>query len=140
MIFGQLAMLALALMSGAPAVDTYAAGQVWEYRHRAGEQASLLKIQAVEQEAGSATDAQIYHISIIGLRLRNPRLAPVIPHSPVSKATLDASVLRQSKSSADFPDATEGIAEWRRAAGGVFTIPVADIVQIIDDQTANFEG
>ena len=62
----------------------------------------------------------------------------MLPHIPVSDETLDASVTKLSATKQEFPTTAldEGIEEWRRANGGVFTIPMSQIVGIIDDQTA----
>ena len=83
-----------------------------------------------------APEEPIYHISVIGFRFRNPRMVPALPHAPVSRETLDASVTRLVHSTAEFPSADEGISQWREARGGVFTIPVAEIVEVLDQQTA----
>ena len=56
-----------------------------------------------------------------------------MPHMPVSQKTLDISLLELVNSDREFPDANEGIAYWREANGGWFTIPIADIIQIVDD-------
>lgn len=57
---------------------------------------------------------------------------------PVSAATLDASVIKLSASKAAFPTSAvdEGIAEWQRARGGVFSITMSQIIEIIDEQTS----
>jgi hypothetical protein len=34
---------------------------------------------------------------------------------------------------AEFPDSEEGIEIWRAEEGGVFNIPVAEIVDLVDD-------
>lgn len=127
------ALAAVVLLTGLSEPDRYAAGQVWEYRTRPADSGSLLKIQRVEQHAATGP---IYHISVIGLRLRNQDMNPVLPHTPVSRETLDASVTRLSDKSPPFPDFEPGIAQWRADRGGVFTIPVAEIIEIIDRQTS----
>ena len=128
-------LLAFALMSGLASPVSpearYAEGQVWEYRTRPGEEGSLLKIQHIEAAPAGAGE-QIYHISIIGVRLGGQTEAMPIQHLPVSRETLDASVTRLSNSRPEFPSADEGIAEWRRAQGGVFTITIAEIVAVVD--------
>jgi hypothetical protein len=135
-ILTALALLLGALLSGgaAPTPPRYAAGQVWEYHHRPQDAGSLLKIQTVEDGGKLGT---IYHLSIIGLALGNKGPGSTLNHTPVSQATLDASVTVLSDRSVDWPDIEPGIAQWRQARGGVFTISVAQIVQIIDDQVHN---
>ena len=110
----------------------YAEGQVWEYRTRPGEEGSLLKIQRIEQHPAFSAQGGIYHISIVGLRLSGATQIRALPHAPVSRQTLDASVTRLATRSPDFPDAEEGIAHWRAAQGGVFTITVAEIAEMLD--------
>ena len=127
------ALAALVLLTGLSESDRYAAGQVWEYRTRHADTGSLLKIQRVDQDA---TLGPIYHISVIGLRLRNQEMDPILAHTPVSRESLDASVTQLSTKASTFPDPAEGIAQWRSAQGGVFTIPVAEIVEIVDRQTS----
>ncbi|MEO5938592.1 MAG: hypothetical protein ABIQ43_06230 [Sphingomonas sp.] len=111
----------------AESADRYAEGQIWEYKTRLQDTRSLLKIQRIED---GGTRGKIYHISIVGIVIGGN--ATVLTHSPVSRAALDASVTRLSDAKLDWPDPTEGIAEWRAAKGGVFTIPVAEIADITE--------
>lgn len=106
-------------------------GQIWEYRTRPGEEGSLLRIQRIEGgwPQGNHT---IYHISVIGVRLGGRDAAVEMQHLPVSELTLNASVTRLSPSNAAFPSADEGIRMWREAQGGVFDIPLAEIIGIAD--------
>jgi len=113
---------------------SYAQGQVWEYRSRPGEGKSLLKIQRIGTVPGLEANGPVYHISVNGLKLA-PHVAGVLPHVPVSRETLDASVTRLSTRRPDFPGIEAGIEEWRQAQGGVFTISVAEIVELIDRST-----
>ena len=112
----------------------YAEGQVWEYHTRPPDAGSLLKIQRITV-LGSE---KVYHLSVVGIHFRAAGLLGTLPHTPVSEKTLNASVTTQSHSNAAFPTSAvdEGIAEWRRAQGGIFTIPVAEIIEIADDQTS----
>jgi hypothetical protein len=125
------ALLVGASLSAQTPAPKYVVGQVWEYKTRPQDAGSLLKIQRVETDG----DRPVYHISIIGVHFRQPGPAGILPHLPVSDQTLDASVTRLSPTSPDFPTTTsvdEGIAEWRKAEGGVFTISVAKIVDVIE--------
>jgi hypothetical protein len=139
-----LLLLAAALLAPAPAPapapaapaarHAYAEGQVWEYRTRPGEEESRLKIQKIETPPEAAPPEPVYHISIIGLHLA-PHIVGFLPHAPVSRRTLDASVTRLSGKPYEFPPVEPGIDEWRRAKGGVFTISVAEIVELLDRTT-----
>lgn len=125
----------LAILSGAPlqaSGDPYAVGQVWEYRTRPQEPQSLLVIREIED---SAAMGRIYHVSVTGIRA-DAKWGPTdLAHSPVSRQTLDASVTRLSdRRPESMPDHRPGIADWRAAGGGVFTISIAEIIDLIDQQ------
>ena len=120
--------------AGQPAETRYAEGQVWEYRTRAGEEAALIRIQRIEPFPGADTAGgkRVYHISIVGLRIGPERRIEALPHAPVARETLDASVTRLAERRAEFPSADEGIGIWRADRGGVFTITLAEIAAAVD--------
>lgn len=112
----------------------YAAGQVWEYRTRAVDAGSLLRIHSIEPSPAG----EVYHISLIGLGYgRGMAHGGEFGHMAVSRETLDKSVTRLSASKAAFPDPTEGIAQWRGAKGGVFTISIAEIIDNVMSTITN---
>lgn len=118
----------------------YAAGQIWQYHARPSDPASLLKIQVVESDPVLTKSGPIYHVSIVGVHLGSDHRLSEIAHVPVSKDTLDKSVTVLVKSDATFPDVRPGIADWKSAKGGVFTISVAEIVDIIDKMAQGRAG
>ena len=104
----------------------YAEGQVWEYKTRPQDAGSLAKIQKIEE----SPHGTIYHISLIRIHIR-PNESDVLQHAPVSEQTLNDSVTKQVADPGTFPDATAGIAEWRNARGGVFTISIGEIAEVL---------
>jgi predicted Rdx family selenoprotein len=112
-------------------------GQVWSYRARPQEQASTLLINKVETDPKLGS---IFHISVRGVSVKNRRapggVTKELPHFPVSKKTLDDSVLEHVGSEPPNPEYREGYAQWKRAFdsgnAGIFTIPVAEIVGIVE--------
>ncbi len=128
--FPVMMLLGATSLSAQP--NDYVQGQVWEYKARAADRGSLLKIQKIDTDPRRAEHRTIYHISIIGVRLNDPAVRREISHVPVSREALDDSVTRLSRTPVAFPDAAEGIAEWKRAKGGVFTIPIAGIVDVVE--------
>jgi hypothetical protein len=133
-ILRTLALLCLVVgltATASPRPD-YAPGQVWEYKTRTGEEGSLVKIQRIESYPAASSKDQVYHVSVIGVRFQGAQLSGKIGHLPVSGETLDASVTRLSESKAEFPDPSEGIAQWRSANGGVFTIPLGQIIDVVE--------
>lgn len=133
------AAIIFAALTGERLPSTYSEGQVWEYRTRAGDEGSLLKIQHIEQNPAFRKLGPVYHVSIVGFHLSNPTITPMLPNAPVSQMTLDASVIRLSSRLRDFPSADAGIAEWRLAQGGVYTIDVAAIIDSLDALTASIQ-
>ena len=122
----KLLLLLGALLSLADSPTRYSEGQVWAYQTRPQDNGSLVKIQKIE----TAEVGTIYHVSLIGVHL-NSGQATVLQHAPVSQQTLDSSVTVQVRDPGTFPDAEAGIAEWRSAKGGVFSISIADIADAV---------
>ncbi|MFA6117239.1 MAG: hypothetical protein WC729_24790 [Sphingomonas sp.] len=132
----MLIVTAMALSGQSPPAP-YAEGQVWEYHNRPQDAGSLLKIQKIEAYG----DGKVYHLSITGVHFGRPGMADILPHIPVSAVTLDKSVTRLSTANPDLSATAlqEGVAEWKKAKGGTFTIPVSEIVDIVDTQTRQLQ-
>ncbi len=114
----------------------YAEGQVWEYKTRPQDTGSLMMIQRIGSVRVRDGSTNIYHISVVGLKFAARNAPTEIGHLPVSRETLDASVTFLSSQRPIFPDAGPGIAEWRNANGGVFTIPLNQIVETVEGMLA----
>jgi len=130
---------ALSLLSAMPdaLAQEFKEGQVWSYRTRPNEQGSTLLINKVESDAKLGS---IFHISVSGVKVKNRRapggVTQELPHFPVSKKTLEDSVLKLVGTAAPNPGYREGYATWKQAfhAGNasIFTISVAEIVGFIE--------
>ena len=121
------------------ALTKYRVGQVWNYRTRKGEESSRIFIVRADPHEKLGV---IYHIYVDGVRIRNPGTSEgfqdCLPHSPVSEETLNDSVTTLASERAEqLPDVSEGYATWKKAfdsgEGGIFTIPVSQIIQFIED-------
>lgn len=122
----------------------YKIGQVWNYRTREGEEQSRIFIVRADPDQNLGT---IYHIYIDGLQIRNPHtdagIQDHLPHSPVSEKTLNDSVTSLAiEQTEELPDVSDGYGTWKEAFdngdAGIFTIPVNQIIQYIEDiVTAN---
>ncbi|MDK2767707.1 MAG: hypothetical protein KYX69_08305 [Sphingomonas sp.] len=131
-MLGALALLS-SILSPSQERPGYAAGQVWEYAGRPEDAGSLIKIHQVE----ASPTGPIYHIGMTGIRVTRDRPPTDVHHLPVSRETLDASVTRLASPQAaarPFTDPSEGIAIWRENEGGVFTIPLVEIAEILVSQ------
>ena len=113
----------------------YAEGQVWHYRTRPGEEASVVAIRRVEAVPELAELGPVFHVSLIGVKI-GERFGTVLPHLPVSRRTLDSSLTVRAKGRYALPPFEEGIAEWRAARGGVFTLDLAGIVAATETMLA----
>ncbi len=127
-----LVILAIAPGQSGPARPEYAAGQVWQYRTRAGDEGSLVKIVKIETDPAFFDGEPVFHITVIGVHVGSVRHVVAIAHLPVSKETLDKSLTTVVDSKEYFPDPAPGIQQWREVKGGVFTASIAEIVQITD--------
>lgn len=134
-----LATILLLQVAASPAIaEELMEGQIWRYQTRPGEEDSRLFIARIDHGLSSQP---IYHIYLDGLQLKNPLMAGGVqknlPFAPVSREALEASVTELLQSDAAMPDISEGYAAWLRAfeerQAGVFTMPVNQIVQHIED-------
>jgi hypothetical protein len=123
-------------MTNALAQD-FKEGQVWSYRTRPNENGSTLLINKVESDAKLGS---IFHINVSGVKVKNQRapsgVTQHLPHFPVSKKTLEDSVLKLVGTVTPNLEYREGYVTWKHAfdAGnaGIFTISVAEIVGFIE--------
>lgn len=131
-------VLLLQLLAVPAMAASFEVGQVWSYRTRPGEDASRLYIARIDRDLSAKA---IFHLYIDGLTLKNPlvegEVQDHLPHVPVSRETLEASVIALQAENVLPPDISEGYVLWREAfeqgRAGVFTLSVQEIVQYIED-------
>ena len=125
--------------------EKYKEGQVWSYKTRENESNSKLYIVKIEY---NKTIGKIYHIYIDNLNIKNPyqksKIQNNLSHSPVSEKTLDDSVIKIVTAKYENNiNISDGYVAWKEAfddgKAGVFTIPVNEIIQCIED-VANMEA
>jgi len=128
-----------ALPAAAPACAIeFRPGQIWAYQTRPGEEASKLYLARIDRDLGSRA---LFHLYVDGLQLKNPKFPGGVQdhlvHIPVSREALEASVTELLQSDAAMPDISEGYALWllsfEKGQAGVFTIPVAQAIQHIEN-------
>jgi hypothetical protein len=120
-------------------LKNYQTGQIWKYRARDGEAESQLVIINSTLVPGCG---EIYSVAVEGVKLKNPWLVGGIqtnlPHAPVSAGALDLSVLEligiRPSPLEEYGDAFQ---EWKqpfdRGEAGVFTIPIAEILNCVEE-------
>jgi hypothetical protein len=133
------ALLLLTVFTAAVAnAHTYEVGQVWSYQSRAGDDSSVVLINLIETDPKLGA---IYHISVLHVHIpgvtNNSKAATDLPHLPVSKETLDKSVVALVGHREVLSGYREGYDLWRTAfdAGhaGIYTLSVADIVTLLEE-------
>lgn len=121
-----------------PMTPTFEVGQRWRYRTRPGETDSTLQIVRIRV---LPTGRRIFSIGVDRIRLQNSSdrgFQDCLPHAPVDEPSLRSSVSALVESNLDEP-ATFAPAHdlWAEAfdhgQAGVFNIPVADVLQVIED-------
>lgn len=133
--------LLLTLCVAPAAAQEFREGQIWRYDTRPGEENSHLFIARIDRGLGNQS---IYHIYLDGLQLKNPLfpggVQDHLPHAPVTRKTLDASVTGLVEEGAVMPDIAEGYAAWllafEKGQAGIFTLPAKEIVQVVEDAFA----
>jgi hypothetical protein len=115
---------------------TYPAGQVWTYKTRNGESSSTLTILRIESLPRVGV---IVHVRVDDVHFKNCTGGPsptTIQHSPFAKAAIDKSVTGLLRTTQDVPDFESGYRDWIAHCGGVYTIGVAEMVDV-NDRTFN---
>lgn len=119
-----------------PAKDNkFRPGQVWEYKTRPGEEKSVVTILKVE----SWPKGIIVHIRVDKVHIKNcsgGSELETIEHMPFSREAVENSVTKLAREDSRVPDFQAGYDDWRKACGGVYTIPIADAVKT-DEATFN---
>ncbi len=111
-------------------------GQVWSYKHRAGESDSTITVLRVENVGKIGV---VIHVRIDGIRFGNCTGDPAptsIAHAPFAKAALAQSVTRLLRTLPTVPNYMNGYKDWAAHSGGAYTISVAEMVKL-DDRTFN---
>ena len=130
----------LALVAAFPALAqerAYEEGQVWSYEaENVGDDGALI-IQRIERAEDTPFDFDIYHVSMFVDVPLGDMEQLVVGHLPVSRETLDSAVREPSeRDMSEFADWEAGYREWKNAEGGVFTIPMTEIIDILVDMMA----
>lgn len=122
-------------------VSQFTPGQVWAYQTRLGEEDSRITILRVDETEHAGV---LVHVAIEGVNLPNP-IDPSRPNTsigfmPMAEASLAASVTQLVTTDISFTpplDFEEGYVHWKlefnRGKAGFWTVPVAQVVQALDD-------
>lgn len=111
-------------------MQPFAAGQVWTYNTRPGEDASRIIVCRVESDPKLG---EIVHIHVNGLRFKNKHApdgySDRIGHMPYSGKALRDSVVALESTGAALPMFEDGYQQWRSAfdngKAGVWTASVS---------------
>ena len=120
----------------APTPD-FAVGQLWRCTGRSLVETPKLLINRIDEHP---LGGQIFHATVYGVRVRNPRLPGGIMdklmHVPVTRDVLEQSTTALEGTRPIDPIYQQGYREWKQAfdAGraGSFGVPLATILEIIE--------
>jgi hypothetical protein len=108
-------------------------GQEWEFTAREGDPHPTLVIDRIET---LPKIGEIVHVSVRGVRIKNRRspdgFTTDIAHMPFARLALERSLTRLVHDSVSLPAYEEGYEEWKTAQGGVYTITVREVLEVIE--------
>jgi hypothetical protein len=135
-LFAAFLPTAIAQKGRCPGIETnildsrFKPGQVWTYQPRPGEASSTLTILQVDRLEKTGI---VIHIRVDGLQAHNPQgeLVPSVLHMPFARDAMLLSVVHLLRTEPSIPT-LDGYENWRAACGGVYTISVADAVNVME--------
>ena len=114
-----------------------APGQVWIYDTREGEETSRAIILLIEH---GTRHGDIAHIALRNVRISNPGRQPpvidVVGHLPIAEEHARAS-LRVLEGAGPVPEFRDGYQQWKDDQGGVWTIPLKEVVSALEQALAS---
>lgn len=122
---------------GGPVASHFVVGQQWSYATRAQDTGSTVVVLRLEVHEELGT---IVHISVNGVRIRNPA-APgsytdTVSHVPIAAESLQGSVTELLQASHPVHEFEEGYSHWKAAFdsgnAGIFTISVSEVVEFLE--------
>jgi hypothetical protein len=122
--------------------EEFKAGQIWNYKTRAGEENSKLTILKVETYEAQGV---VIHVALNGLRIKNShdagKLMEEAGHIPFSKEAILNSITNLDSEGNALPDFMEGYLQWKEAfdakKGGVFSVNVSEAVKFLEEAMSN---
>ncbi|MGD9739045.1 MAG: hypothetical protein AB7O56_13280 [Bauldia sp.] len=122
-----------AATSARPQTAAFAEGQMWSIRPPAAE-----SVRVVIGRLEPWSEGTIVHVSILGVPVPDgPVGAPatrrtIVGHLPIEERALVASVDRLlATDAAPAPTFAAGYQQWEDAKGGIFTVTVAEAIDVV---------
>ncbi len=126
----------LSLMSSAASAETYGAGQIWSYKTRSTETASVATILQIDE----FNDSRIIHISLNNLVFDiegAPDGFTQVDHVPIAEEAFTGSVLELLGTADELPNFQPGYKTWKDAfdkgEAGVFSVSIAECVAFMEE-------
>ncbi len=116
------------------ALPEFAVGQRWRFKTRPSETKATFVIGRIEPGEQGGT---VVHVAVHDVAIKSPQapggVTREIGHSPIDLAALRASATELVASGVAIPDGFEdGYRQWKSAGGGVFTFPLARVIDFIE--------
>jgi len=109
-------------------------GQEWSYETRAQDVRSTVVVGQIEDhpELGTIVHAVVRNVAF-GHESWGVGSLETLSHVPVSELSFRESLVALISEGGDVSEVREGIDVWRDADGGVFSLSLKEIVQIVED-------
>ena len=125
-----------------PSKFKFKVGQVYKYQNRPQEPNSTFTVLKVEPDEKLVN---IVHVSIAGLKMKNPKskngFSDSIGHMPFSEAALGASATKKVQENGKLTDYQASYKQWKAAyekqTAGAFSVPVSEAVAIMEETLGN---
>jgi hypothetical protein len=118
----------------------YKVGQRWSIKGRSEDPQPTIVIGRID----GTPHGEVVHVSVFGVRVANSHspggVNEELPHLPLATAALDSSVIALQGTGKTADDFEKGYAEWHKAEGGSFTVPIAECLDILEKTLASAPG
>jgi hypothetical protein len=129
-------------MANSPSRPDFAVGQVWRCNGRTPDEMPMVLINRIDEHPMGT--GRIYHVSLSGIRLKDPSGNPVIegmPHIPVTAQTFERSDAEFVRMASPDPAYLQGYSQWKQEfdAGnaGSFGVSIAEVLDFIERAMAS---
>ena len=135
-------LLASALSSINAQAESYSmlhAGQEWSYRSRSQDTLSTVVIGQLENhpDLGRIVHCLVRNVYLSDSEAVGGASLNQLSHIPISEAAFRDSLIEKIAEGIDWSEMNEGVRTWREASGGVFSVSLKEVVQIVDETIAD---
>jgi len=123
------------LMAQAESYSLLYPGQEWSYESRAQDVLSTVIVGQIEDhpDLGIVVHCIVRNVHLAGDDLAAEASLNQLSHIPITETAFRDSINKVVAEGIDWSEMKEGVRVWREADGGVFSVSLKEIVQIVDE-------